>query len=137
MAAHKGESRVADRKVPVQRPEVESLAELFAGPGVSESVEWRMPQNHHVDSPFHLVRLPGDERLSAHVANRRDLRALGPWHHLRGAREVGQEYPNKRKLPFRALESSFKIVIDNFSKGRVNFKKPDHMFFFMETDDYG
>jgi hypothetical protein len=53
-----------------QRPEVESLAELFAGPGVSESVEWRMPQNHHVDSPFHLVRLPGDERLSAHVANR-------------------------------------------------------------------
>jgi hypothetical protein len=22
-------------------------------------------------------------------------------------------------------------------QGRVNFKKPDHMFFFMETDDYG
>ncbi|KAL5653225.1 hypothetical protein ACJX0J_038683, partial [Zea mays] len=68
--------------------------------------------NHHVDSPFHLVRLPGDERLSAHVANC----TLGPWHHLREAREVGQEYPNKRKLPFLALESSFKIVIDSFGK---------------------
>ena len=65
------------RLLDYRRPEVESLAELFAGPGSGESVEWRMPENHHEDSPFHLVRLPGDERLAAQVANRskRDLKA--------------------------------------------------------------
>jgi tRNA (guanine10-N2)-methyltransferase len=66
------------RLLDYRRPEVESLAELFAGPGAGESVEWRMPENHHVDSPFHLVRLPGDERLAAQVANRskRELRSF-------------------------------------------------------------
>jgi tRNA (guanine10-N2)-methyltransferase len=53
-----------------RRPEVESLAELFGGPGAAGAVEWRLLENHHADSPFHLVRLPGDERLAAQIANR-------------------------------------------------------------------
>lgn len=58
------------RLLDYRRPEVQSLAELFGGPGAGDAVEWRMPENHHVDSPFHLVRLPGDERLAAQIANR-------------------------------------------------------------------
>jgi tRNA (guanine10-N2)-methyltransferase len=61
------------RLLDYRRPEVESLAELFGGPGAEDTVEWRMPENHHSDSPFHLVRLPGDERLAAQVANRSKL----------------------------------------------------------------
>lgn len=58
------------RLLDYRRPEVESLAELFGGPGAGDAVEWRMPENHHEDSPFHLVRLPGDETLATQVANR-------------------------------------------------------------------
>ncbi|AQK71729.1 uncharacterized protein LOC100280406 [Zea mays] len=150
------------RLLDYRRPEVESLAELFAGPGARESVEWRMPENHHVDSPFHLVRLPGDERLAAQVANR-SLLVKGVyelWGYGTTYEELEKsvrEYPDERKLPFLVPESSFKIVIDSFGKvissqeqneiiqsltyipfkGRVNLKKPDHRFFVMETDDYG
>ncbi|WVZ75032.1 hypothetical protein U9M48_023128 [Paspalum notatum var. saurae] len=150
------------RLLDFRRPEVESLAELFAGPGAGESVEWRMPENHHVDSPFHLVRLPGDERLASQVANR-SLLVKGIyelWGHGTTYEELEKSvraYPDERKLPFLTPDSTFKIIVDSFGKvissqeqneimksltyidfkGRVNLKKPDHKFFVMETDDYG
>ncbi|OEL20647.1 tRNA (guanine(10)-N2)-methyltransferase-like protein [Dichanthelium oligosanthes] len=150
------------RLLDYRRPEVESLAELFAGSGSGESVEWRMPENHHADSPFHLVRLPGDERLAAQVANR-SLLVKGIyelWGHGTTYEELEKsvkEYPDERKLPFLTPDSTFKIVVDSFGKvissqkqneimksltyipfkGRVNLKKSDHKFFVMETDDYG
>uniref|UniRef100_A0A0D9YTM9 tRNA (guanine(10)-N(2))-methyltransferase n=1 Tax=Oryza glumipatula TaxID=40148 RepID=A0A0D9YTM9_9ORYZ len=151
------------RLLDYRRPEVQSLAELFGGPGAGDAVEWRMPENHHVDSPFHLVRLPGDERLAAQIANR--SKSASPdrliHHHslaklllagllVKGIYELwGQgttyeeleravmAYPEERKLPYLTPESTFKIVVDSFGKGRVNLKKPDHKFFVMETDDYG
>uniref|UniRef100_R7W1E7 tRNA (guanine(10)-N(2))-methyltransferase n=1 Tax=Aegilops tauschii TaxID=37682 RepID=R7W1E7_AEGTA len=123
------------RLLDYRRPEVQSLAELFGGPGAGDAVEWRMPENHHEDSPFHLVRLPGDERLAAQIANRipsisrlcRTLHALGLL--VKGIFELwGQgatydelekairEYPDERKLPYLTPESSFKIVVDSFGK---------------------
>ncbi|KAG2659061.1 hypothetical protein PVAP13_1KG336900 [Panicum virgatum] len=121
-----------------------------------------MPENHHEESPFHLVRLPGDERLAAQVANR-SLLVKGIyelWGHGTTYEELEKsvrEYPDERKLPFLTPDSTFKIVVDSFGKvissqeqneimksltyipfqGRVNLKKPDHKFFVMETDDYG
>uniref|UniRef100_A0A0E0CLY9 tRNA (guanine(10)-N(2))-methyltransferase n=1 Tax=Oryza meridionalis TaxID=40149 RepID=A0A0E0CLY9_9ORYZ len=150
------------RLLDYRRPEVQSLAELFGGPGAGDAVEWRMPENHHVDSPFHLVRLPGDERLAAQIANR-SLLVKGIYE-LWGQGTTYEEleravmaYPEERKLPYLTPESTFKIVVDSFGKvisfqeqndimksltyipfkGRVNLKKPDHKFFVMETDDYG
>ncbi|KAL5208467.1 hypothetical protein ABZP36_032902 [Zizania latifolia] len=150
------------RLLDYRRPEVQSLAELFGGPGAGDAVEWRMPENHHADSPFHLVRLPGDESLAAQIANR-SLLVKGIyelWGHGATYEELEKavrEYPEERKLPYLTPESTFKIVVDSFGKvisfpeqneiiksltyipfkGRVNLKKPDHKFFVMETDDYG
>ncbi|KAK3154361.1 hypothetical protein QOZ80_2BG0189520 [Eleusine coracana subsp. coracana] len=150
------------RLLDYRRPEVESLAELFGGPGAGDAVEWRMPENHHEDSPFHLVRLPGDERFAAQVANR-SLLVKGIyelWGHGTTYEELEKsimEYPDERKLPHLTPESTFKIVVDTFGKvmssqeqneimksltyipfkGRVNLKKPEHKFFVIETDDYG
>ncbi|KAI4966793.1 hypothetical protein ZWY2020_035997 [Hordeum vulgare] len=124
------------RLLDYRRPEVQSLAELFGGPGAGAAVEWRMPDNHHEDSPFHLVLLPGDERLAAQIANR-SLLVKGIyelWGHGATYDELEKAiraYPDERKLPYLTPESSFKIV------GRVNLKKPDHKFFVLETDDYG
>ncbi|KAF7021603.1 hypothetical protein CFC21_034519 [Triticum aestivum] len=150
------------RLLDYRRPEVQSLAELFGGPGGGAAVEWRMPENHHEDSPFHLVRLPGDERLAAQIANR-SLLVKGIYE-LWGQGATYDElekairaYPDERKLPYLTPESSFKIIVDSFGKavsfeeqnaiikrftyipfeGRVNLKKPDHKFFVLETDDYG
>ncbi|KAL6899773.1 hypothetical protein ACP4OV_006431 [Aristida adscensionis] len=150
------------RLLDYRRPEVESLVELFAGPGSGDAVEWRMPENHHIDSPFHFVRLPGDERLAAQVANRSLLvkgiyELWGQGTTYEELEKSVREYPDGRKLPYLTPESTFKIVIDSFGKvissqeqneimkgltyipfqGRVNLKKPDHKFFVMETDDYG
>ncbi|GJM85256.1 hypothetical protein PR202_ga01691 [Eleusine coracana subsp. coracana] len=150
------------RLLDYRRPEVESLAELFGGPGAGDAVEWRMPENHHEDSPFHFVRLPGDERFAAQVANR-SLLVKGIyelWGHGTTYEELEKsvmEYPDERKLPYLTPESTFKIVVDTFGKvmssqeqneimksltyipfkGRVNLKKPEHKFFVIETDDYG
>ncbi|KAM3370538.1 hypothetical protein ACQJBY_011971 [Aegilops geniculata] len=150
------------RLLDYRRPEVQSLAELFGGPGAGDAVEWRMPENHHEDSPFHLVRLPGDERLAAQIANRSLLvkgifELWGQGATYDELEKAIREYPDERKLPYLTPESSFKIVVDSFGKvisfeeqneiikgftyipfeGRVNLKKPEHKFFVLETDDYG
>ncbi|VAH52423.1 unnamed protein product [Triticum turgidum subsp. durum] len=150
------------RLLDYRRPEVQSLAELFGGPGSGDAVEWRMPENHHEDSPFHLVRLPGDERLAAQIANRSLLvkgiyELWGQGATYDELEKAIREYPDERKLPYLTPESSFKIVVDSFGKvisfeeqneiikgftyipfeGRVNLKKPEHKFFVLETDDYG
>lgn len=65
------------RLLDYRRPEVESLAELFGafgGGGGEESsstraLEWKLPDNHQMDSPFHFVSLPSEE-FARNVANR-------------------------------------------------------------------
>ncbi|TVU29699.1 hypothetical protein EJB05_21278 [Eragrostis curvula] len=150
------------RLLDYRRPEVESLTELFGGPGAGDTVEWRMPENHHEDSPFHLVRLPGDERLAAQVANRSLLvkglyELWGQGTTYEELEKSVREYPDERKLPYLTPESTFKIFVETFGKaissqeqneimnsltyipfmGRVNLKNPENKFFVIETDDYG
>lgn len=62
------------RLLDFRKPEVESLADLFgafdkdADPE-SKSLEWRLPEDHHPDSPFHFVNLPSEE-IARNIANR-------------------------------------------------------------------
>lgn len=63
------------RLLDYRRPEVESLAELFGAFGddsagsTNRSLQWKLPEHHHPDSPFHFVSLPSEE-IAANIAKR-------------------------------------------------------------------
>lgn len=70
------------RLLDYRKPEVESLAELFGvfnsresesgrenGNPEKKCLQWRLPQYHHPDSPFHFVDLPSDD-IARKIANR-------------------------------------------------------------------
>lgn len=63
------------RYLDYRKPEVESLAELFGAfennqnDDVGSKLQWKLPQHHHPDSPFHLVNLPS-EQIARKIANR-------------------------------------------------------------------
>lgn len=157
------------RLLDYRRPEVESLAELFGafeqaeegGPSLPRSLEWKLPENHHIDSPFHFVNLPSED-VARNIARRSML--------VKGIYELWGEgtthddlekaircFPDERRLPYLKPESSFRIIVDNFGKvisfqeqndrirglsyipfkGRVDLRNPDHKFWLMEIDDYG
>ncbi|KAH0434501.1 hypothetical protein IEQ34_026805 [Dendrobium chrysotoxum] len=157
------------RLLDYRRPEVESLAELFGvfepmedgSPVRPGSLEWKLPQNHHVDSPFHFVNLPSED-VARNIA-RRSMLVKGIYE-LWGEGTTNDDlekairgFPDERKLPYLKPESSFRIIVDNFGKvisfqeqnerirglsyipfkGRVDLRNPDHKFWLMEIDDYG
>ncbi|XP_031473689.1 uncharacterized protein LOC116246123 [Nymphaea colorata] len=154
------------RLLDYRRPEVESLAELFGAFGddsaaiTNRSLQWELPENHHPDSPFHFVSLPSEE-IAANIA-RRSLLVKGIyelWGQGINYEELEakiKEFPDERKSPYLAEDSTFKITVDSFGKvlslkeqnerihmleyipfkGRVNLRKPDHKFWLMETDEY-
>lgn len=146
------------RLLDYRRAEVESLAEML---GVYSSLEWRLPENQHPDSPFHLVNLPSED-VARNIANRSILvkgiyELWGEGSSLEQLEESIKSYPEDRKLPYLASETTFKVTVDSFGKaisfqeqndrikslayipfkGRVNLKNPDINFWLMETDDYG
>ncbi|KDP27355.1 hypothetical protein JCGZ_20179 [Jatropha curcas] len=146
------------RLLDYRKPEVEALAELFGG---SEALEWKLPQHHHPDSPFHFVNLPNED-VARNIANRSILvkgiyELWGEGSNYEELEEAIMRYPDEQKLPYLTSESTFKITVDSFGKvisfqeqndrikglayipfkGRVNLKNPDHKFWLMETDDYG
>ncbi|GMP39145.1 hypothetical protein CsSME_00010100 [Camellia sinensis var. sinensis] len=166
------------RLLDYRKPEVESLAELFGAFNLSDSdsdnrhvenngnpennsLQWRLPQHHHPDSPFHFVNLPSDD-IARKIANRSILvkgvyELWGEGSTYKELEEAIKAYPDERKLPYLTSESTFKITVDSFGKvisfeeqndrirgfsyipfkGRVNLRNPDHKFWLMETDDYG
>lgn len=154
------------RLLDYRKPEIESLAELF---GVFDdypndqqhSLDWKLPQYHHPDSPFHFVNLPSED-IARTVANRSILvkglyELWGEGNSYEELEESIKGYPEERKLPYLNSESTFRISMDTFGKvmsfteqnerirglsyipfkGRVNLKNPEHNFWIMETDDYG
>lgn len=137
---------------------MESLAELF---GEKNPLEWRVPQHHHPDSPFHFVNLPSQD-IARSIANRSILvkglyELWGEGSSDEELEEAIKSYPDERKLPYLTSENTFKITVDSFGKimsfqeqndrirglsyipfkGRVNLRNPDHKFWLIETDDYG
>ncbi|KAG6682501.1 hypothetical protein I3842_13G145200 [Carya illinoinensis] len=156
------------RLLDYRKAEVESLAELFRVFGdddgdnkESSSLEWRLPQHHHPDSPFHFVNLPSEDAARS-IANRSILvkgiyELWGEGSSYEGLEESIRCYPDERKLPYLDSGSTFKITVDCFGKvisfqeqndrikglsyipfkGRANLRNPDHNFWLMETDDYG
>ncbi|XP_057974054.1 uncharacterized protein LOC131161991 [Malania oleifera] len=152
------------RLLDYRRPEVESLAELFGAFGDSaeqKSLEWKLPQHHHPDSPFHFVNLPSED-VARRIANRSILvkgiyELWGEGSSYEELEESIRCYPEEQKLPYLTPESTFKITVDSFGKvisfqeqndriqglsyipfkGRVNLRNPVHKFWLMETDDYG
>ncbi|KAK4801352.1 hypothetical protein SAY86_021839 [Trapa natans] len=152
------------RLLDYRKPEVESLAELFGAfhdHKEGRHLEWKQPEDHHPDSPFHFVNL-SSEQVARDIASRSilvkgiyELWGEGPtFEELKAAI---QAYPEEKKLPFLAPDSTFKITVDSFGKvisfqeqigrikslafipfkGRVDLKNADHKFWLMETDDYG
>ncbi|XP_052194151.1 uncharacterized protein LOC127802402 [Diospyros lotus] len=159
------------RLLDYRKPEVESLAELFGafdrsdgesnGHRQNESLQWRLPQHHHPDSPFHFVNLPSED-VARNIANRSILvkgiyELWGEGSTYEELEEAIKGYPDDRKLPYLTSDSTFKITVDSFGKvisfeeqkdriqglsyipfkGRANLRNPDHKFCLMETDDYG
>lgn len=145
------------RLLEYRKAEFESLAGLF---GVDTSLEWRMPEEHHPDSPFHFVSLPSED-VAQQIANRSILvkgiyELWGEGQNFEELEEAVKSYPDDRKLPYLASESTFRITLDSFGKatsshekrdrlqmlafipfkGRVKLKNPDHKFCLMDNDDY-
>lgn len=154
------------RLLDYRKPEVESLADLFGAfdretDPQSKSLEWRLPEEHHPDSPFHFVNLPS-EQIACNIAKRSILvkgiyELWGEGSSFEELEEAIKSYPDEQKLPYLTSESTFKITVDSFGKvislqeqndriqrlsyipfkGRVNLRHPDHKFWLMETDNYG
>ncbi|GAB4855310.1 hypothetical protein Ancab_023929 [Ancistrocladus abbreviatus] len=158
------------RLLDYRKPEVEALAELFGAFGdevdhhnhnQSRSLEWRLPEDYHTDSPFHYVDLPSED-IARKIANRSILvkgmyEVWGEGSCFEELEEAVREYPDERKLPYLTCESTFKINMDSFGKvisseerkerikrlafipfkGRVDLRNPEHKFWLVETDNYG
>lgn len=153
------------RLLDYRKPEFESLADLFGAFPDSDdhnkSLEWRLPQHHHPDSPFHFVNLPS-EHIARDIANRSILvkglyEIWGEGSSYEELEQAIKSYPDEHKLPYLTSESTFKINVDSFGKansfteqshrirglsfipfkGRVDLRNPEHKFWLMETDDYG
>ncbi|KAI4367118.1 hypothetical protein MLD38_022889 [Melastoma candidum] len=153
------------RLLDYRKPEVESLARLFGAFDSDEEgrdhLRWKIPDDHHPDSPFHFVHLPSEE-IACRVANRSILvkgmyELWGEGSSYEELEEAIRSYPDERKLPYLAPGSTFRITVDCFGKvitfqeqndriqslsyipfgGRVNLKNPEHKFWLIETDDYG
>jgi tRNA (guanine10-N2)-methyltransferase len=136
---------------------VEALAELFGEEiAENESLQWRLPENHHNDTPFHFVQLSSEE-IARNIAKRSILvkgmyELWGEGTCYEELKDSIQSYPDSRKLPFLTSDSTFRISVETFGKaltfdeqkdriqsftyipfeGRVNLKNPDHNFFLME-----
>ncbi|KAF8404389.1 hypothetical protein HHK36_009272 [Tetracentron sinense] len=113
------------RLLDYRRPEVEALAELFGAFGeengdIKRSLEWRLPEHHHHDSPFHFVDLPSDD-VARRIANRSILvkgiyELWGEGSSYEELEEAIKGYPDERKLPYLISESTFRITVDSFGK---------------------
>ncbi|VFQ59074.1 unnamed protein product [Cuscuta campestris] len=150
------------RLLDFRKPEVESLADLFGAfeSDREKSLEWKLPENYHTDSPFHFVNLPSEE-IARNVANRSILvkgiyELWGEGNTYEELEDAIKNYPDERKLPYLTPDSTFKISVDSFGKaisfqeqngriqslsyipfkGRVNLKNPDHKFCLIENDKY-
>eukprot|EP01018_Ginkgo_biloba_P019233 Gb_06194 [translate_table: standard] len=144
------------RLLDYRRPEVEALAKLF---GVGEQLQWKLPQNHHPDSPFHFIWLPS-EQIATNIANRsilvkRMFELWGQGNSYEELKRAVQNFPEEQKLPYLGVESTFRIVVDSFGKvlsfeeqneriksfayipfkGRVDLRNADHKFWLIEADD--
>ncbi|KAG7626655.1 putative tRNA (guanine(10)-N(2))-methyltransferase [Arabidopsis thaliana] len=145
------------RLLDFRKPEVEALAELFGEEiAENESLQWRLPENHHNDTPFHFVQLSSEE-IARNIAKRSILvkgmyELWGEGTCYEELKDSIQSYPDSRKLPFLTSDSTFRISVETFGKaltfdeqkdriqsftyipfeGRVNLKNPDHNFFLME-----
>ena len=111
------------RLLDYRRAEVESLAEML---GVYSSLEWRLPENQHPDSPFHLVNLPSED-VARNIANRSILvkgiyELWGEGSSLEQLEESIKSYPEDRKLPYLTCETTFKVTVDSFGKA-ISFQE--------------
>ncbi|KAK6156881.1 hypothetical protein DH2020_011129 [Rehmannia glutinosa] len=144
-----------------RKAEFESLFGLFDGDNGAATLEWRLPEDHHSDSPFHFVNLPSEE-MARNVASRSILvkgiyEVWGEGRSFEELEEAIKSYPDDRKLPYLTPGSTFRITVESFGKaisfheqsdriknlafipfkGRVNLRNPDHRFCLMDNDDYG
>lgn len=154
------------RLLDYRKPEFESLAHLFGAfddgsSNDNQSLEWKLPEHHHPDSPFHFVNLPNED-IARNIANRSILvkglyEIWGEGSSYEELKEAINSYPDDRKLPYLTSDSTFRIIIDSFGKaipfkdqtdrikgmayipfqGRVDLRNPEHKFWLIETDDYG
>lgn len=149
------------RLLEYRKVEFESLAGLFDGCSGATTLEWRLPEDHHPDLPFHFVNLPSEE-MARNIAGRSILvkgiyEIWGEGRSFEELEEAIKSYPDDRKLPYLSPESTFRITVDTFGKaisfheqndriqkmafipfkGRVNLRNPAHRFCLMDNSDYG
>uniref|UniRef100_A0A0D6R2X9 tRNA (guanine(10)-N(2))-methyltransferase n=1 Tax=Araucaria cunninghamii TaxID=56994 RepID=A0A0D6R2X9_ARACU len=144
------------RLLDYRRPEVEALAKLFGG---LAQLDWKLPSNHHQDSPFHFVWLPS-EKVALQIATRSILvkcmlELWGEGYSFEELKSAVQKFPEEQKLPYLRADSTFRIIVDTFGKvlnfneqkeriesfsyipfkGRVDLRNADYKFWLIETDD--
>jgi len=144
------------RLLDYRRPEVAALAKLFGG---DAELQWKLPLNHHEDSPFHFIWLPSEE-IASKIANRSVLvkcmlELWGQGYSYEELKRSVQSFLKEQKLPYLGAESTFRILVDTFGKvlsfeeqkeriesfsyipfeGRVDLRNADYKFRVMETDD--
>ncbi|KAF6151129.1 hypothetical protein GIB67_002381 [Kingdonia uniflora] len=84
------------------------------------SLEWKIPEYYHPDSPFHSVNLPSED-VTRNIANRSKVvkgtsELWGEDSTYEELEAVIKDYPNERKLPYLASGSTFRIIVDSFGK---------------------
>ncbi|XP_047951946.1 tRNA (guanine(10)-N2)-methyltransferase homolog [Salvia hispanica] len=149
------------RLLEYRKAEFESLAGLFEGRSGATHLQWRLPEDHHPDSPFHFVNLPSEE-TARFIANRSILvkgiyEIWGEGRSFEELEEAVSSYPDERKTLYLSSGTTFRITVECFGKalsfpeqneriqklafvpfqGRVNLRNPDHNFCLIDNDDYG
>jgi len=105
------------RLLDYRRPEVAALAKLFGG---DAELQWKLPLNHHEDSPFHFIWLPSEE-IASKIANRSVLvkcmlELWGQGYSYEELKRSVQSFLKEQKLPYLGAESTFRILVDTFGK---------------------
>ncbi|KAL0384519.1 UNVERIFIED_CONTAM: tRNA (guanine(10)-N2)-methyltransferase [Sesamum radiatum] len=117
------------RLLEYRKAEFESLAGLFEGCSGATTLEWRLPEDHHPDSPFHFVNLPSEE-MARDIAGRSILvkgiyELWGEGRSFEELEEAINSYPDDRKLPYLAPGTTFKITVESFGKAISSHEQSD------------
>lgn len=120
------------RLLDFRKPEVEALAELFGEEiAENESLQWRLPEHHHNDTPFHFVQLSSEE-IARNIAKRSILvkgmyELWGEGTCYEELKDSIQSYPDSRKLPFLTSDSTFRISVETFGKALTFEEQKDRI----------
>ncbi|XP_061479761.1 tRNA (guanine(10)-N2)-methyltransferase homolog isoform X1 [Rhineura floridana] len=143
---------LAQENLEFRLPEIKSLVSLCGG-------QFSSQQGLRLNSPFWILSMPSEEMAKGMMKRTVCAKSIFElWGHGKSAEELFsslKNYPMEKKAPYLQSNFTYKIKVHAFNKtltqeekiqridsleflpfeGKVNLKKPDHIFWFLE--DYG